>query len=299
MIVPIKEIKTLLEEGKLVKIKTRNGSYSPVSNYIEKGTLDTFLVILENGYSIKVSREHKFFTNEGWVETKDLSIFNHSILCDTGEYSLVKSIDFIGKHRIVDITVDDNEHAYFGNGMLNHNSGKSLVAAQIIANTQKRGGIGVLIDTETAVNPEFYKAIGLDVKKMVYTHLQAIEDVFDAVTHIIENVRSSGNKDKLVTIVVDSVAGASTRKELEADFAKDGYATDKAIIISKAMRKITGLIGKQKIALIFTNQLRQKMNAMPFSDPWCVDPHTTTVKIRYEEGSEIEKLFKERETNDN
>jgi recombination protein RecA len=54
---------------------------------------------------------------------------------------------------------------------------------------------------------------------------------------------------------------------MEADYDKDGYATDKAIIISKAMRKITNMIGRQSIALVFTNQLRQKMNAM-FGDPW-------------------------------
>jgi recombination protein RecA len=71
----------------------------------------------------------------------------------------------------------------------------------------------------------------------------------------------------LVTIVVDSVAAASSKKEMEADYDKDGYATDKAIIISKAMRKITNMIGRQSIALVFTNQLRQKMNAM-FGDPW-------------------------------
>jgi recombination protein RecA len=66
---------------------------------------------------------------------------------------------------------------------------------------------------------------------------------------------------------VDSVAAASSKKEMEADYDKDGYATDKAIIISKAMRKITNMIGRQSIALVFTNQLRQKMNAM-FGDPW-------------------------------
>jgi recombination protein RecA len=174
---------------------------------------------------------------------------------------------------MLDVAISNRKHGGIGVGRITEltgleGSGKSLVAAQLIASTQKRGGVGVLIDTETAVNPDFYKAIGLDINKLVYVHLQALEDVFDAVTNIIEKVRSGGNKDKLVTIVVDSVAAASTKKELEADFAKDGYATDKAIIISKAMRKITGLLGKQKIALVFTNQLRQKMNAMPFSDPW-------------------------------
>jgi recombination protein RecA len=54
---------------------------------------------------------------------------------------------------------------------------------------------------------------------------------------------------------------------LEADFDKDGWATAKAIIISKALRKITQLIGRQKVALVFTNQLRQKLGVM-FGDPW-------------------------------
>jgi recombination protein RecA len=147
-------------------------------------------------------------------------------------------------------------------------SGKSLVGAQLIANTQKRGGVAVLIDTETAVNPEFFRAVGIDMNKLVYVHLSTVEDIFDAITNIIEKVRSGKDKDKLVTIIVDSVAAASTKKEMEADFGKDGYATDKAIIISKAMRKITGLLGRERIALVFTNQLRQKMNAPAFSDPW-------------------------------
>ena len=148
-------------------------------------------------------------------------------------------------------------------------SGKSLIGAQMIANTQRRGGVGVLIDTETAVNAEFFKAVGIDMNKLVYVQLQTVEEIFDAITVIIEEVRKDPKKrDKLVTIVVDSVAAASTKKEMEADFGKDGYATDKAIIISKAMRKITGLLGRERIALVFTNQLRQKMNAMAFSDPW-------------------------------
>jgi recombination protein RecA len=147
-------------------------------------------------------------------------------------------------------------------------SGKSLIGAHLLANTIKRGGVGVLIDTENAVNREFFVALGLNMKNFVYLPLNTVEDIFDSITHIIEKVRSGPNKEKLFTIVVDSVAAASTRKEMEADFSKDGYATDKAIIISKAMRKITGMIGRERVALVFTNQLRQKMNAAPFSDPW-------------------------------
>jgi len=182
--------------------------------------------------------------------------------------------DFISTgNTMLDIAISNRPHGGIAVGRITEltgleGSGKSLIGAQLIANTQKRGGVGVLIDTETAVNPEFFKAVGIDTNKLVYVHLATVEEIFDAVTTIIEKVRTGKDKDKLVTIVVDSVAAASTKKEMEADFGKDGYATDKAIIISKAMRKITGLLGRERIALVFTNQLRQKMNAMAFSDPW-------------------------------
>ena len=146
-------------------------------------------------------------------------------------------------------------------------SGKSLVSAHLLAETQKKGGVAVLIDTENAVSREFLEVIGVDVSKLLYVAAETVEQCFEITETIIENVRVA-SKDRLVTIVVDSVAAASTEKEMDADYGKDGYATDKAIIISKAMRKITNLIGRQKITLVFTNQLRQKMNAMPFSDPW-------------------------------
>jgi len=145
-------------------------------------------------------------------------------------------------------------------------SGKSLVSAHLLAETQKLGGVAVLIDTETAVSREFLEAIGVDVSKLLYVTADSVEQIFDFTETIIEKVRET-SKDKIVTIVVDSVAAASTTNELAADYKKDGYATDKAIIISKAMRKITNMIGRQKISLVFTNQLRQKMNAM-FGDPW-------------------------------
>jgi len=145
-------------------------------------------------------------------------------------------------------------------------SGKSLVSAHLLAETQKQGGVAVLIDTETAVSRDFLEAIGVDVSKLLYVSADSVEQIFDFTETIIEKVRET-SKDKLVTIVVDSVAAASTTNELASDYKKDGYATDKAIIISKAMRKITNMIGRQKISLVFTNQLRQKMNAM-FGDPW-------------------------------
>ena len=137
-------------------------------------------------------------------------------------------------------------------------SGKSLLAAHLLANTQEKGGLAVYIDTENAMNEDFLRAIGIDLNKMLYIQLEAIEDIFDVIENIITKVKES-DKNKLVTIVVDSVAAATTKVEQAADYEKDGWATSKAIILSKAMRKITQMIGRERVALIFTNQLRVKL----------------------------------------
>ena len=145
-------------------------------------------------------------------------------------------------------------------------SGKSLVAAHLLANTQKQGGLAVFIDTENAMNEEFLRAIGVNVQDMLYIQIETVEDIFEIVENIIAKVRES-SKDRLVSIVVDSVAGATTAVESEADYSKDGWATSKAIVLSKAMRKITQMVGRNRVALVFTNQLRQKLGVM-FGDPW-------------------------------
>ena len=145
-------------------------------------------------------------------------------------------------------------------------SGKSLLGAHLLAETQKKGGVAVYIDTETSVSREFLTAIGVDLQSMLYLHTETVEDIFEIIESIIVKIRES-DKNRLVTILVDSLAAASTKVEMEADYEKDGWATSKAIVISKAMRKITQMIGREKVALVFTNQLRQKLGVM-FGDPW-------------------------------
>jgi recombination protein RecA len=145
-------------------------------------------------------------------------------------------------------------------------SGKSLLAAHALADTQKKGGLAVYIDTENAISREFLEAIGVNLKDMLYVPLETIEDIFDAMDSIVESVRKA-SKSRIETIVVYSVAGASTKQEMAADYDKDGWATSKAIILSKAMRKITNFVGRERICLIFTNQLRTRLG-VTFGDQW-------------------------------
>ena len=169
-------------------------------------------------------------------------------------------------------------------------SGKSLIGAHALADTQRQGGIAVYIDTESSVSKEFLGAIGIDTENMLYVHLETVEEVFDTIETIVTKIRES-DKDRLVTILVDSLAAASTKVEMDADFDKDGWATAKAIIISKAMRKITQMIAREKVCLIFTNQLRQKLGVM-FGDPWTTSggkalPFHASTRVRLKNAGQI------------
>jgi recombination protein RecA len=207
---------------------------------------------------------------------------------DTDAPTIVKEWVSTGS-TILDLAISNRKNGGLPVGRVSEitgleQSGKSLVAAHALLSTQKMGGLAVYIDTENAISSEYLMAIGLNLKEMLYIPLETVEDIFSTVDVIIDKVRSS-DKDRLVTIVIDSIAGASTKTEMSADFDKDGYATAKALIISKAMRKITNLIGRERICLLITNQLRQKLNAPAFSDPWTTPggkgiPFHASVRLR-------------------
>lgn len=176
-------------------------------------------------------------------------------------------------------------------------TGKSLIAAHILASTQKKGGLGIMIDTENAAAPAFWTAVGVSVKDLVYANLFTVEEIFSKIEQAI-GVARKAFPDKLVTIIVDSLAMASCETEMESEHGKDGYNTSKAIIISKALRKITGLIGKQRILCVFTNQLRMNMVSGPFKGDKYVVPggkamgFAASVRVRLNNTSGLKKSDK-------
>ena len=189
---------------------------------------------------------------------------------------------------MLDLAISNRPHGGFPVGRITEvtgleASGKSLLAAHTLAETQKKGGLAVYIDTESATSSEFLTAIGVDLKTMLYVPLETIEEIFETIETIVEGVRKS-DKDRLVTIVVDSIMGASTKIEMSAEYDKDGYATSKSIILSKAMRKVTNWIARERICLIFTNQLRTKLG-VSFGDSWTTSggkaiPFHASVRLR-------------------
>ncbi len=182
--------------------------------------------------------------------------------------------DFIStSSSILDVAISNRANGGIACGRITEltgleGSGKSLVAAHMMANVQKDGGVAVLIDTENAFNEDFFRSVGLDMAKMTYAPVSTVEDIFTTIETIVTKVRETENNTKKVIIVVDSVTGAPTQKEVEGDYEQAGYGTEKAKFLSFAVKKVLSLIAKQKIALVFTNQLRQKLNAPAFSDPY-------------------------------
>lgn len=168
-------------------------------------------------------------------------------------------------------------------------SGKSLLVTHILANTQKKGGIAVLIDTENALNPQFAEQVGLDLKKLVYSQPGSIEEVFETIERTIVLAREKDVKVP-ITIAWDSVAGTPPKAELEGDYDPNSRIGLAAKAIAKGMRKLTQTLGKDKVTLVFTNQLKVKIGVM-FGDPMTTSggkaiPYHASLRIRLDRSVE-------------
>jgi recombination protein RecA len=164
-------------------------------------------------------------------------------------------------------------------------TGKSLFCAQLISETQKKGGLSVFFDSEFSVDKQFWKALGINIKNVNYVPFTTLEELFTKLELCIAAFRKADN-DRLLTVFIDSVAQASIESEMESEHGVTGFNTGKSLIIGKALRKITGLISRQKVLVVFTNQVRYNMSAGPFGEKWIVPggkalPHASSVRIRF------------------
>jgi len=168
-------------------------------------------------------------------------------------------------------------------------TGKSLIALHALKNTQKRGGVGILIDTENATSVELLKKIGVDTHRLMYLQLGTVEEVFNAMEQIIKKIREKGDS-RLVTIVWDSVAATSTKAEVEGEYG-DYTIGLAARLIAQGLRKITQFIGKMNVCLIFCNQMKVKIGVM-FGDPMTTPggkaiPYHASVRLRLYRNGEL------------
>ncbi len=137
-------------------------------------------------------------------------------------------------------------------------SGKTTVCQHVIAEAQRRGGVAAFIDVEHALDPGYARACGVNVDELLVSQ----PDTGEQALEITETLIRSGGVD---VVVVDSVAALVPRAEIEGEMG-DSFVGIQARLMSQALRKLTGAVSRSITALIFTNQLREKIGVM-FGNP--------------------------------
>jgi len=137
-------------------------------------------------------------------------------------------------------------------------AGKTTLAQHIVAEAQKRGGVAAFIDMEHALDPAYSAKCGVDVDELLISQ----PDTGEQALEIAETLIRSGAVD---IIVVDSVAALVPRAEIEGEMG-DSHPGMQARLMSQALRKLSGAIKQSNTALVFTNQLREKIGVM-FGNP--------------------------------
>ena len=133
-------------------------------------------------------------------------------------------------------------------------SGKTTLALHILAQAQKKGGEVAFVDAEHALDPTYARALGVNIDEMLISQ----PDTGEQALEITEALVRSGAID---VIVVDSVAALVPRAEIEGEMG-DSYVGLHARLMSQALRKLTGAVGKTNTIVIFINQLREKVGVM-------------------------------------
>jgi recombination protein RecA len=141
-------------------------------------------------------------------------------------------------------------------------SGKTTIALQVIAESQKTGGMAAFIDVEHALDPIYARKLGVDVDNLLVSQPDYGEQALEITGALI----ASGSIDVLV---VDSVAALVPKAELDGEMG-DSHMGLQARLMSQALRKLTGVVSKSKTCLVFINQIREKIGVMFGS------PETTT-----------------------
>jgi recombination protein RecA len=137
-------------------------------------------------------------------------------------------------------------------------SGKTTLCYHIVANAQRGGGVAAFIDAEHALDPGYARNVGVNVDELLVSQPDTGEQALEIAETLI---RSNG----VDVVVIDSVAALVPRAEIEGEMG-DSFVGLQARLMSQALRKLTGAINRSKTALVFTNQLREKIGVM-FGNP--------------------------------
>lgn len=174
-------------------------------------------------------------------------------------------------------------------------SGKSHLAYHAASVAQKMGGLVVYVDTENATPVQKLADMGIDIRKrFVYCDSHCTEEVFSIIESTIVKAKQVVEKNVPILVIWDSVAATSPKAELEGEY-EDNSIGLQARVISKGMRKITGVIGQNNVTLLCLNQIRDKIGVM-YGDPTTTPggraiPFHSSIRISLTSGNPIKDKF--------
>ena len=137
-------------------------------------------------------------------------------------------------------------------------SGKTTLALEVIANTQKNGGVAAFIDAEHALDPSWARRIGVNLDDLLVSQPDTGEQALEICEMLVRS-------NSVEVVVIDSVAALIPRAEIEGEMG-DSHVGLQARLMSQAMRKLTAAISRSKTVVIFINQIREKIGVM-FGNP--------------------------------
>ena len=137
-------------------------------------------------------------------------------------------------------------------------SGKTTLTLHLIAEAQKAGGVAAFIDAEHALDPSYARKLGVDVDNLLVSQPDSGEQALEIAGALV----ASGALD---TVIVDSVAALVPKAELEGEMG-DSHMGLQARLMSQALRKLTGVVGRTGTCMVFINQIREKIGVM-FGNP--------------------------------
>lgn len=171
--------------------------------------------------------------------------------------------------------------------------GKSHLAYHAAAEVQALGGIVVYVDTENATPVDKLQHMGINIRKgFIYCDTHCTEEVFQIIESLILKAKGAieKGKDRPFLVIWDSVAASSPKAELEGDYDKDTIGLQ-ARVISKGMRKITGVIGQNNVTLLCLNQLRTAIG-ITHGDPDIAPggksiPYHASIRLKLTSGTQV------------
>lgn len=179
----------------------------------------------------------------------------------------IVSIKEIGRRKTYDLSVDKcdefGNQNFVANGIVVHNSGKTTLALHLVAEAQRRGGLGLYIDKEYKLDPDYVESLGVDSKRLfIPEEMKTLEDVIPQIKATLrraKEIRKKTKKPVPIVIVVDSLNACKAFETIETPTGKKRYPAE-ARIWSEELPGIVDSLSEEYVSLVFISQVRKKMN---------------------------------------